>query len=916
MILIRVMFMELFPKDSVQDLICRGISRDEICARTDVDVKTVRRVSRLDTRGIDRKSYQHLYIVTHVGVDGFRRILDAYNACKLDRTGFFVACGLGPNVHMPETYQTVKAICDCFGLQVDRRSVNSGLSLFPEGSVKDLICRSFSRSDIFDKTGVGSNGINRLVQTELLGVDRKAYQHLHIRDRVGVDAVRSALIDYGDGRIDKAGFFRACGIGVRAGQANVFQSIQAICVFLGLLDEYKAAYSKVRGSAIHQMNDTIRSVYGVDCAAHIPGVLDKQVATRREKYGYDYPLQCPVIKAKSAATMIKNHGHAYSMQCSDVRAKIEASMLARHGVRFTLESETLREKARATYKARTGYDHPFKNPAALEKSHATMTAEYGTTVPMHSDVIKNRVIRTNMSRYGVCWPSQSEQVKLAIADTNMQKYGVACFLKTPEFCEMSRATSLQKYGCEHPSQSPVVQAHIREGMRRSLGVDYSWQNPDVYAKFQESMLRTYGEAHSMHVPSIRDKVCDTKTKNGTWATSEPEEVLYGRLVSVFGKSDVVRQYSSDSRYKHHCDFYIRSRELFIELNGTWNHFSHWFGSWPSDDLVVTSWLEKGTSGYLDAVRTWTVSDVKKRADARDGGLNYIVFWAEDGRDMDLWFALGCPDGRDWEREYSWVSTKELKCEQELPAMLSVDDVTLRDIIRVAHWPEFYARELEYWRETFDLKWGTRQVRQYSRILRNFPDLPFDMITSQVILDSLNHSGVVLGYSEFHVSGLTAFLKKYRPVFLYDPCAGWGEPLVACAGLGVKCFGYSADDSVAGGCARIRAAYGLQKFDFLCSSEESGIFDFSGGDHDAVFAWLPNEVVSGMPEDVLVKWWRQVVSKSVGRNTRVFGYQVSDKIRDVLGEVLSAMGWNKDPHIPVRIQGVARPVEYVEVFVKP
>lgn len=907
--------MTLFPKDSIEDLACRGISRADICALTNKDAAFVDRAIRLGTKGVDRKAYQHLYIKTHVGLELFRRILDDYNCGKLDRPGLFVACGLGQRVVGPPVSQTVQAICDYMGVLPDRRSVNVVLELFPEGSAKDLVCRCFSRDDIFNKTGVDSRGVNRLIQMELLGVDRKAYQHLHIKERVGVDAVRAALVDYGAGKIDKSGFFEACGVGRRAGSAKVFQSIQSICEYLGLMPEYEAARVQVRAAACGQALITIKEKYGADCVSHIPGVLERQIATRLEKYGYAYTFQVPSIREKSGETMIRKHGHRYSLQCDDIRAQFESKMLERHGVRFTFESPELRARATATFKARTGYDHPLKDPSVREAGRRTLERNYGVSVPMHSDVIKARVAATNQERYGVDCVLELESVKRQVAETNRRKYGVDCFLKTELFREMYRAKSIEKYGCEYPIQSAVVQQHIRESMRARHGVDYPWQNPGIYAKYRETMGLVYGETHPMRVESIRNRAGDTKSRNGTWASSGPEESLYRRLVDRFGDADVVRQYNKDSRYPYHCDFYIASRDLFIELNGDWSHFSHWFGSGEFDADVVAAWMDKGTGRYLSAAHAWTVSDVKKREAARVGNLNYVVFWSEDGLDIDLWFALGCPDGRDWEREYSWVPVKELECEQELPVALSVDDSVLRDIVRVAHWPEFYARETEYWRETFDEKWGTRQVRQYSKVLRKSPDLPFDMITSQVILDSLNYSGVVSGYSEFHASGLSVFLEKYRPEFLYDPCAGWGEPLVACAGSHVKCFGYSADDSVAEGYGKIKSAYDLQEFDFMCGSGVSGVFDFSGGDHDAVFVWLPRESVSGMPEDVLARWWQDIVSGSTGRNTRVFGYQARGKVRDVLGEVLSAAGWRKEPHIPVRVPGVTRPVEYVEVFVR-
>lgn len=41
--------------------------------------------------------------------------------------------------------------------------------------------------------------------------------------------------------------------------------------------------------------------------------------------------------------------------------------------------------------------------------------------------------------------------------------------------------------------------------------------------------------------------------------------------------------------------------------------------------------------------------------ARQAWLNYVVLL--DGRmcDADQWFDAGCSDGRDWDREYSWLS---------------------------------------------------------------------------------------------------------------------------------------------------------------------------------------------------------------------------------------------------------------------
>lgn len=909
--------MELFEKDSIQDLVCRGIPRVEICSICGVDEKTVTSVTYRDTKGIDRKSYQHLYIATYLGRDGFLKILGDYNGGNLDRPGLFRACGLGPTVNMSKTYQTVRAICEYFGVAVNRGSVKSAVVLFQEDSAEDLICRCYPRDEIFDKTGVDSKGINRLVQLDLRCVDKKAYQHLHVRTRVGVDRVRQALLDYGDGRIDKSGFFAVCGIGEKASRAKVFQSIQAICECVGLQDEYAEAYVKVRASAIDKMQTAVHVTYGVDSTAHIPGIAERRKATFREKYGCDYPLQNPAIRAKAAETMIERHGHAYSLQCDDIRALFEATMLDKYKVRYTLESDVLREKATATFKAHSGYDHPFKDPRVIEKGRVTMMAEYGTSIPMHSDVIKARVVATNRDKYGVDCVFASPRIRQMIVDTNLRKYGVDCFLKTAEFREKCRATSLKKYGVDHPNKSPAVQAHVREGMRRNLGVDYSWQNPDVYAKFQATMLSTYGETRTMRVGSIRDKVGETKTKNGTWASSEPEETLYTRLVERFGESDVVRQYDGDPRYKHHCDFYIKSRQLFIELNGNWSHFGHWFGSWPLDVVIVDNWRNKGTENYLGAVRAWTVSDVRKRGDARAGNLNYVVFWAEDGSDMDLWFAMGCPDGHDWEHEYSWLPGREISCDMAWPDALSLDWNAIHDVVRRLHWYEYYSRELAFWSECFDSKWGTRQVRLYTNRLRVENKRP-DQLTSQDIVDGLNVSGTIPAHAVFDNSGLIEFLSDYKPKLVYDPMSGWGESLLTCMLSGVESFGASVVDVglhrrwIDAKYEHFCSLYGLDGLGFGIVPGCGTDLNLTGGQHDAVFTWLSREFLRGC--DDVEGWFRRVVAKSVGRNTHVFAYQVGKQMCDSLENVMSSFGWRQDKKIAVRY-GRSRPVEYLCVFVR-
>lgn len=91
----------------------------------------------------------------------------------------------------------------------------------------------------------------------------------------------------------------------------------------------------------------------------------------------------------------------------------------------------------------------------------------------------------------------------------------------------------------------------------------------------------------------------SKMKNNSGRTSKSEDAFYESLKITFG-DEIIRQYYDKERYPFNCDFYIPSRDLFIEYQG---YFSH--GSEPYDKnnkehqkllettkLDMTVWIEK------------------------------------------------------------------------------------------------------------------------------------------------------------------------------------------------------------------------------------------------------------------------------------------------------------------------------------
>ena len=111
------------------------------------------------------------------------------------------------------------------------------------------------------------------------------------------------------------------------------------------------------------------------------------------------------------------------------------------------------------------------------------------------------------------------------------------------------------------------------------------------------------------------------------------------------------EYTDESRYPYHCDFYIPERDMFIELNAFWTHQPEegWYNEKSSVHRSMREELKNKFPNW--SPMSWWTSDVKKRKTAKKNNLNYVVLWNE--QDIEDWFALGCPDGHDGDGMYTW-----------------------------------------------------------------------------------------------------------------------------------------------------------------------------------------------------------------------------------------------------------------------
>ena len=234
--------------------------------------------------------------------------------------------------------------------------------------------------------------------------------------------------------------------------------------------------------------------------------------------------------------------------------------------------------------------------------------------------------------------------QLKTKETWYRKYGVRHISSLSYIKENKIKTCLKNFGVKYPMQSKEIQQKSRNTCMDKYGVEYTGQIEEVKNKIKEICSKKYGVSsyvmtkeckEKAHSNNARNKRYNTMSKNNSYNTSKPEEELYLYIKEKF--HNVKRQYKDSIRYPWACDFYIPELDYFIELNGNWTHGKHPFSSTPKEDLyIVKEWKERSVEHpyYSNAIKTWTIYDVKKRNYAKEHNLNFKEVWSlEEGKDF-------------------------------------------------------------------------------------------------------------------------------------------------------------------------------------------------------------------------------------------------------------------------------------------
>lgn len=728
----------------------------------------------------------------------------------------------------------------------------SSPDLLPLDSPLDLVLRGFGQDEILQMTGVDVGYHGSKVRTQLVGVDRHGYRIEHVKQRHASD-LGAALDIYRAGGSKVEMFER---LGLRG--ENIIKA-KVLFADLDMTDEFKVADGSRRKVNMRQ------------------GMLDK--------YGVDNVFKLEEFQQAAAQTRIDKYGAAYTLD----------------------PASSLSEGARETFRENM-QDAEFRQ-SSLDKRQATMQEKYGVSHSMqHADFLKkgiavraaNRLAAgkvTHRSKPYDLWTKEDFAARHAkYVATSIDRYGVSHHSKT----EVHKQTMAAFFDGLSPAERQAMKdKRVNTSIDRH-GVPYYTQTPQARMAQSDRMLDA----------EHQDRVNESKRRNETFNTSKPEFGGYELLVAYFGTDDVQVQYKDD-RYPYRCDFYIPSRDLFIEMNGSWTHGPHWYGSNPElDSVLLDQWKKKDTAYYDAAVKQWTISDVKKRASARSGELNYLTVWGMGALDeLKLWVAMGAPDAQDWRVEYSWLPEVDLSDRlYDLPELKP----GVRRAVQAAksvNGTSFYAREYEAWSEnSYHMKSGTLQSRLFVNRFKYIDKLPNELSTVE-ILNGLGISGAVRRYTTFSCEGMTKVIDEYKVASIYDPCAGWGERLFTAAAAGVTYLGVDVNDKVVAGHAKM-----IEQYDLMSQASvvgDSSKVNMSVGSHDAVFTCPPygnteiytDNGAENLTEAEFIIWWSEVVRNSISDSTRVFAYQISQKWKARMNNVLEEAGWTLVKQIPVNVDRV-------------
>lgn len=262
-------------------------------------------------------------------------------------------------------------------------------------------------------------------------------------------------------------------------------------------------------------------------------------------------------------------------------------------------------------------------------------------------ITKEIKIKSNLEKYGVEHTSQLKEVtdkrtksradhvneiQQHVRESLYKKYGAYDVMHIPHILQKIKNTNLKKFGVEFPLQqlkkeNSEIYQKISQTCINKFGVDSPLKNKEIREKIKQTNIQKYGVDNPLKNKEIWKKSQDNRQIS---SKSKLENNFLNYLKLKYESDDIITQYKS-KEYPYYCDFYIKSINLYIEIQGHWTHNDHPFDiNNLNDQLIMDIWRTKSLSDkyYKNALNTWTIKDVEKRNTAIQNNLNYLEIFGK------------------------------------------------------------------------------------------------------------------------------------------------------------------------------------------------------------------------------------------------------------------------------------------------
>ena len=262
-------------------------------------------------------------------------------------------------------------------------------------------------------------------------------------------------------------------------------------------------------------------------------------------------------------------------------------------------------------------------------------------------ITKEIKIKSNLEKYGVEHTSQLKEVtdkrtksradhvneiQQHVRESLYKKYGAYDVMHIPHILQKIKNTNLKKFGVEFPLQqlkkeNSEIYQKISQTCINKFDVDSPLKNKEVREKIKQTNIQKYGVDNPLKNKEIWKKSQDNRQIS---SKSKLENDFLNYLKLKYESDDIITQYKS-KEYPYYCDFYIKSINLYIEIQGHWTHNDHPFDiNNLNDQQIMNIWRTKSLSDkyYKNALNTWTIKDVEKRNTAIQNNLNYLEIFGK------------------------------------------------------------------------------------------------------------------------------------------------------------------------------------------------------------------------------------------------------------------------------------------------